>query len=136
MLRRFIEAQCDIFNYAYTEIKAGRKRSHWMWLIFPQIKGLGRSCKSMYYGLNGADEAREYLSNPILGKNLREITNLLLELPIDNPHEIFRSPDDMKLQACMTLFDSIEPNSIFQQVLDKFFHGQKDKYTLSVLNLS
>lgn len=136
MLQRFIDAQEGIFDIALQEIKDGRKRSHWMWFVFPQLKGLGRSSTSMYYGLDDADEARNYLNHHILGKRLREISNTLIELPISNAHEIFGSPDDMKLRSCMTLFDAIEPNSVFQEVLDKFFYGRKDNRTLSILNHS
>lgn len=96
-----------------------------MWFIFPQPKGLGRSSTSMYYGLDDVEEAREYLNNPIPGVRLREITKELLRLPYSNPHSIFGSPDDMKLRSCMTLFDAIEPNSIFQQVIDKFFSMER-----------
>ncbi|WP_370864299.1 DUF1810 family protein [uncultured Muribaculum sp.] len=88
----------------------------------------------MYYGLDSVEEAREYLNNPILGARLREITKALLMLPDTNPHSIFGSPDNMKLRSCMTLFDTIEPNSIFRQVIDKFFQGRQDARTLSILN--
>lgn len=134
MVQRFIEAQEDIYEIALREIKSGCKRYHCMWFIFPQLKGLGRSPTSMYYGLVGVEEAREYLNNPILGARLREITKALLMLPDTNPHSIFGSPDDMKLRSCMTLFDTIEPNSIFQHVIDKFFQGRQDTRTLSILN--
>lgn len=133
MLQRFIDAQADIYEIALREIQSGRKRSHWMWFIFPQLKGLGRSSTSMYYGLDGFEEAREYLKDSILGARLREITKALLILPDNNPHSIFGSPDDMKLRSCMTLFDMIEPNFIFRQVIDKFFQGQLDNRTLSIL---
>lgn len=131
---RFIYAQAGIYYYWLDDLKYIKNHPHWMWFIFPQLKGLGRSSTSMYYGLNDADEARVYLNHPVLGKRLREISNTLIELPINNAHEIFGSPDDMKLRSCMTLFDTIEPNSIFQEVLDKFFHGSKDNRTLSILN--
>lgn len=103
------------------DLKYIRNHPHWMWFIFPQPKGLGRSSTSMYYGLDDVEEAHEYLNNPILGVRLREITKELLRLSDSNPHSIFGSPDDMKLRSCMTLFNAIEPNSIFQQVIDKFF---------------
>jgi len=134
MVQRFIEAQEDVYETALKEIPSDRKRSQWMWFIFPQLKGLGRSSTSMYYGLDDVEEAREYLNNPILGVRLREITKELLRLPDNNPHFIFGSPDDMKLRSCMTLFDAIEPNSIFQQVIDKFFQCRQDTRTLSILN--
>lgn len=133
MLQRFINAQADIYETALKEIQSGHKRTHWMWFIFPQLKGLGRSPTSMYYGLDGIEETREYLNNPILGARLREITKALLMLHDTNPHSIFGSPDDMKLRSCMTLFDAIEPNSIFRQVIDTFFQGRQDTRTLSIL---
>lgn len=134
MLQRFINAQANIYETALKEIQSGHKRTHWMWFIFPQLKSLGRSSTSVYYGLNGVEEAREYLNDPILGARLREITKELLVLPDSNPHSIFGSPDDMKLRSCMTLFDIIEPNSIFRQVIDKFFQGRLDNRALSILN--
>lgn len=134
MLQRFIDAQADIYEIALREIKSGRKRSHWMWFIFPQLKGLGRSSTSMYYGLDGIEESREYLKDSILGARLKEITKELLMLPDSNPRSIFGSPDDMKLRSCMTLFDIVEPNSIFRQVIDKFFQGKLDNRTLSILH--
>ena len=133
MLQRFIKAQANIYETALKEIQSGHKRTHWMWFIFPQLKGLGRSSTSMYYGLDGVEEASEYLNNPILGARLREITKALLMLPDTNPHSIFGSPDDMKLRSCMTLFDTIEPNSIFRQVIDKFFQCLQVTRTLSIL---
>lgn len=133
MLERFINSQANIYETALKEIQSGHKRTHGIWFIFPQLKGLGRSPTSMYYGLDGVEEAREYLNNPILGGRLREITKALLMLPDTNPHSIFGSPDDMKLRSCMTLFNTIEPNSIFRQVIDKFFQGRQDTRTLSIL---
>ncbi len=133
MLSRFIHAQGENYNRALEEIKAGRKRSHWMWFIFPQLKGLGRSAMSEYYGIDGESEAKEYLAHSELGMRLREITEALLELETNYAHGIFGSPDDMKLRSCMTLFDTIEPNSIFRQVIDKFFQGRQDTRTLLIL---
>lgn len=133
MLQRFIDAQNESYVRALEEIKAGRKRSHWMWFIFPQLKGLGRSSASMFYGINGLDEAREYLAHPILGERLREISQVLLQLATNDANAVFGSPDDMKLRSCMTLFDNISPNDIFADVLDKYFDGQRDCKTLSIV---
>lgn len=133
MLQRFIDAQSESYARALEEIKSGRKRSHWMWFIFPQLKGLGRSSASMFYGINGLDEAREYLAHPILGERLREISQVLLQLATNDANAVFGSPDDMKLRSCMTLFDNISPNDIFADVLDKYFDGQRDCRTLSIV---
>lgn len=129
MLQRFIDAQNESYVRALEEIKAGRKRSHWMWFIFPQMKGLGRSSTSMFYGINDMDEAREYLAHPILGERLREISQVLLQLDTNDANAVFGSPDDMKLRSCMTLFDNISPNDIFADVLDKYFDGHRDNKT-------
>lgn len=133
-LARFKNAQ-DFGGYekALQEIKNGRKMSHWMWFIFPQLKWLGRSSTSMFYGINGLDEAREYLAHPILGERPREISQMLLQLDTNDAHAVFGSPDDMKLRSCMTLFDKISPNDIFADVLDKYFDGQRDCRTLSIV---
>lgn len=123
-----------MYDTALTEILNGRKRSHWMWFIFPQLKGLGRSAMSEYYGIDGESEAREYLTHPVLGNRLREISEALADLDTNDAHSVFGSPDDMKLRSSMTLFDAIEPNSIFNQVLAKFYKGRRDKKTLAILN--
>jgi len=133
-LARFKNAQdFGVYEKALQEIKNGRKMSHWMWFIFPQLKWLGRSSTSMFYGINGLDEAREYLAHPILGERLREISQMLLQLDTNDAHAVFGSPDDMKLRSCMTLFDKISPNDIFADVLDKYFDGQRDCRTLSIV---
>lgn len=133
MLQRFIDAQNESYVRALEEIKAGRKRSHWMWFIFPQMKGLGRSSTSIFYGMNDMDEAREYLAHPILGERLRENSQVLLQLDTNDANAVFGSSDDMKLRSCMTLFDNISPNDIFADVLDKYFDGQRDCRTLSIV---
>src|SRR5690606_6710064 len=113
-------------------IRSGRKRSHWMWYIFPQIKGLGFSETSRYYAIQDLEEAKAYLNDPILGFRLREITAELLKLNESDAHKIFGSPDDLKLKSCMTLFAMVnapEAND-FKKVLDKFFNGRTDEITL------
>ncbi|MCM1141002.1 MAG: DUF1810 domain-containing protein [Muribaculum sp.] len=134
-ITRFVEAQGENYERALHEIKSGRKRSHWMWYIFPQLKGLGRSVTSSYYGIHGLAEAEKYLSHPLLGNRLREISQALLELDNNDAHSIFGSPDDWKLRSCMTLFDKISPNDIFNDVLNKYFGGDTDSKTLRLLKL-
>ncbi|MBP5381617.1 MAG: DUF1810 domain-containing protein [Bacteroidaceae bacterium] len=127
-LERFVAAQdgdYGSYNEALEEIKSGRKTRHWIWYIFPQIKGLGFSCNSEYYGLSGIEEAQAYLNHPMLGMRLREISQALLNIDGHSAHEILGSPDDMKVQSCMTLFDIVSPNDIFKQVLDRYYMGEK-----------
>jgi uncharacterized protein (DUF1810 family) len=134
-LERFIEAQCYDYQWALSEIKNGRKQSHWMWYIFPQIAGLGSSETTRFYAINGIEEASAYFRHEILGKRLIEISTALLQLPVNNAHHIFGSPDDMKLQSSMTLFSLLEQTDpVFQSVLDKFFDGKPDQKTIQLLN--
>ncbi len=134
MLERFTQAQKDIYDRALQEIRSGKKRSHWMWFVLPQIKGLGHSMTSIFYSINDIEEAKQYLAHPLLGMRLREISKALLNLPTNDPHEVFGSPDDMKLRSSMTLFDIVEPFSIFHQALEKFFDGKRDSRTLKILH--
>ena len=129
-LDRFIKAQENTYLVALKEIKNGRKQSHWMWYIFPQIKGLGMSETSRYYGIDGEEEAKAYLDNEILGSRLREITSELLKLNIDNPVDIFGTIDAMKLKSSMTLFDYVSDDKIFSQVLNKYYNGEIDEKTI------
>lgn len=133
MLQRFTEAQDYVYPRALEEIKDGQKRTHWMWYIFPQLKGLEHSPTAVYYGITGLEEAREYLAHPILGERLREISQVLLSLDTNDAHAVFGSPDDRKLRSCMTLFDAVSPNDIFAKVLDKYFDGRRDNRTLKML---
>ena len=133
-MNRFIEAQENNYSPALAEVRYGRKQTHWIWYIFPQIQGLGQSATSKYYALRDLDEAAEYLKHPILGKRLIEISRALLEGKEDNAHKIFGSPDDMKVQSSMTLFALLkDTDPVFQQVLDKFFRGERDKKTLALV---
>lgn len=135
-LERFIEAQERDYTIALSEIKNGRKRSHWMWYIFPQIEGLGYSAMSKYYSIKNLDEAAGYLQHPVLSKRLLETSNELLKLNETNAGKIFGSPDDMKLKSSMTLFASVpDADIVFQSVLDKFFDSAKDEVTLKKLNV-
>lgn len=133
-LQRFLDAQAYDYAQALSEIKAGRKRSHWIWYIFPQLDGLGRSSMCAFYGIKGIGEARAYLEHPVLRQRLEEISQALLELQENNPTLVMGYPDDMKLRSCMTLFLEADPgNEIFSKVLDKYFYGQKDTATLKIL---
>jgi len=133
-LQRFLDAQESDYATALAEIKSGRKRSHWMWYIFPQIQGLGFSETSKYYAIKNLGEARAYLAHPVLGTRLAQISCVLLSLPGNNPTQVFGSPDDMKLKSCMTLFASVPGTvNLFQQVLDKYFTGEKDARTLQLI---
>lgn len=134
-LTRYIEAQEQKYTVALSEIKAGRKESHWMWFIFPQIAGLGHSDVSKYYAIKDMEETRAYLQHEVLGARLKEITGVLLELETDNARHIFGSPDDLKLHSCMTLFAMAdeEENNIFEKALAKFFKGKYDKNTVGIL---
>jgi len=133
-LNRFTDAQRSAYATALSEIRNGRKRSHWMWFIFPQIQGLGFSEAARYYGIKDINEAKAYLNHPVLGGRLIEISNELLKLESHNASEIFGSPDDLKLRSCMTLFASVPgADPVFHSVLDKFFGGIKDIKTLQIL---
>ena len=133
-LQRFIDAQKSDYAIAITEIKNGRKQSHWMWYIFPQIQGLGFSSTSRFYAIKDIQEAEAFLQNPILSSRLIEICNQLLELKTNDAHKIFGSPDDLKLKSSITLFSEMPgSNPIFQSVLDKFFNGKKDNKTLQII---
>lgn len=134
-LSRYIEAQASHYEQALSEIQSGRKRSHWMWYIFPQIKGLGSSSVSVYYSIENRKEAIDFLNHPVLGERLRQISTALLELEENDAHKVFGSPDDMKLQSSMTLFASVDPSvdSPFKKVLNKFFKGRSDDKTLQLM---
>ncbi|MEI7584646.1 DUF1810 domain-containing protein [Runella sp.] len=134
-LKRFIDAQENDYLTALKEIKNGRKQSHWMWYIFPQIAGLGFSDISKYYAIKDLNEAREYLKHDILGERLIEISNVLIRLDTNNAKAIFGSPDDLKLKSSMTLFSQIsDAEPVFKLVLDKFFGGNLDQKTLMIIN--
>ena len=133
-LDRFIKEQQRDYTTAYAELAQGRKRSHWSWWIIPQIVGLGMTATSHKYAIKSLDEAVAYLAHPYLGKNIREISKVLLGLESNDATAIMGYPDDLKLRSCMTLFAEADPNEeIFQKVLDKFFNGEKDERTLEIL---
>ncbi|MBS0423101.1 MAG: DUF1810 domain-containing protein [Proteobacteria bacterium] len=133
-LDRFVQAQAHDFEIALTEIAGGRKRSHWMWYIFPQFAGLGFSAMSQHYAIRSAAEAQAYLNHPILGPRLMQCCETLLAINGRSAHEIFASPDDLKLQSCVTLFASVTPaDSVFERVLEQYFQGERDQKTLDFL---
>ena len=135
-LKRFLDAQEDDFEIALSEIKNGSKQSHWMWYIFPQIKGLGFSSMANFYAIKTKAEAENYLAHPVLGKRLIEISTALLEIEGKTAHQIFDSPDDIKLKSSMTLFGALEnTNPVFQSVLDKYFNGAKDFKTVELIDV-
>lgn len=130
-LQRFLDAQEGDYATALAEVRAGRKRSHWMWYIFPQIEGLGFSSMARRYAIHNLEEASAYLRHPVLGKRLIEISQALIGLALDNATAIMGSPDDLKLKSSMTLFSEVEgADPVFQQVLDKFYGGKADTETL------
>ncbi|MEO8482257.1 MAG: DUF1810 domain-containing protein [Acidobacteriota bacterium] len=133
-LHRFVAAQTPHFAQALTEIRAGHKRSHWMWFIFPQFAGLGLSAMSVRYSIASLDEARAYLSHPLLGPRLIECCEAALAAPDRSAREIFGAPDDTKLRSCATLFAEVSPpGSVFERVLDRYFSGERDQRTLDLI---
>jgi len=134
-LERFILAQAEVYPDVITELKAGKKASHWMWFIFPQLAVLGRSEKARFFGLMDLEHAREYWAHPTLGVRLEACCGLLLDMPSGTANQIFGSPDDLKLRSCMTLFEAAAPQTpIFARVLERFYQGKRDELTLRHLN--
>ena len=135
-ISRFLEAQEHSYERALSEIKNGRKSSCWMWYIFPQIQGLGISGTTEYYSIEDLDEAKEYMNNETLRGRLIEISEALLGLETDDPHEVLGYPDDLKLKSCMTLFAIAAPEEdVFQKVLDKYYEGKRDENTIKKLGI-
>lgn len=134
-LSRFINAQFPIYAEALAELRAGAKQSHWIWFVLPQLRGLGHSGNSIYYGIENADEAAAYLAHPVLGARLRECVTALLAHTDKTAHEILGSPDDLKFRSCLTLFRAVAApdDSLWQDALDQFFSGQPDDATLRLL---
>lgn len=134
-LQRFVDAQRDSFEIALAEIRAGEKRTHWMWFILPQLRGLGHSPASQYYGIGSLDEARAYFGHRELGPNLRTATEAALTWSSRRSAEqIFGTIDALKLRSSMTLFDEVQPGSMFAKALDGFYRGSRDQRTLALLN--
>lgn len=132
-MQRFIQAQENDYQTALAEVRVGYKCSHWMWYIFPQLKGLGFSSTAQYYGINGREEAMAYLKHPVLGARLREITSVLITLEGKSAVEIFGGTDAKKLRSSMTLFYAVSEDDLFKKVLDKYYDGKLDGRTLAML---
>ena len=130
---RFIEAQAPVIEQVRRELEAGSKRTHWMWFVFPQLRGLGRSPTAQHFGLAGQDEARAYLTNPVLGPRLVECTALVNHVEGKTADMIFGSPDTMKFRSCMTLFATLQPKP-FEDALRKYYDGKPDPMTLELLH--
>ena len=134
-LTRFEEAHRRDFATALAEIESEKKRTHWIWYIFPQLRGLGRSYTAEYFGIPNLDAAKTFLSHPILGQNLLTITRALQDLEEDNPTRVMGTPDDLKLRSSMTLFEAAAPECPeFAAVLEKFYAGKRDLWTLELLS--
>ena len=134
-LNRFLKAQELMYPWALREMKNGKKQSHWMWFIFPQLKALGRSSTAIYYGIEDIGEARAYIEHPILGARLREISQALLELDTNDALAVMGHPDNLKLCSCMTLFSrAAQDDRVFEAVINKFFNGNADAYTQELLD--
>jgi len=133
-LSRFVEAQAPHLGDVREELAAGRKRTHWMWFVFPQLRGLGHSAMARHFGIASRDEAAAYLAHPVLGQRLRECVAQALAVPGRTAHEIFGSPDDLKLRSCLTLFREVDgAGGVFDQALRRFFDGRPDPLTLQLL---
>ena len=137
-LERFVTAQTPVFSTALAELKAGRKRSHWMWFIFPQLRGLGHSATAQFYGIGSLGEARAYLDHALLGPRLALCTETVLGGRATSLREVFGSPDDLKFRSSMTLFAiaSADEKSLFRQALDRWCEGQSDEQTQRLLTHS
>ena len=133
-LQRFITAQEYDYSTALEEIRLGKKQSHWIWYIFPQLRGLGRSLNSFTFGIRDLEEAREYLEHDILGTRLREITLALLSHEGLSAYDILGDIDSKKVRSCMTLFDAVSPDDIFNSVLEKYYSGRRCRSTLVMIS--
>jgi uncharacterized protein (DUF1810 family) len=136
-LKRFLDAQKGIYERVANELRAGQKSSHWMWFIFPQIRGLGHAETSIFFAISSLPEAEAYLEHPVLGPRLRECCELLMQIEGRSASQIFGSPDDLKLRSSMTLFaNATEQNASFKDVLQRCFEGQFDQRTLELLGIN
>jgi uncharacterized protein (DUF1810 family) len=134
-LERFITAQAQIYPRVLAELKAGRKQSHWMWFIFPQIAGLSGSYRGQLYAIESLQEAQEYLAHPVLGAHLRECCQAMMAVEGKTAHDIFGSPDDVKFRSCLTLFAEAAPGEpLFRDLLEKYYGGERDPLTLQKLH--
>jgi uncharacterized protein (DUF1810 family) len=135
-LRRFVDAQAPPYAQVVAELRAGRKQSHWMWFVFPQLKGLGRSATAQFYGLDDLADAAAYWAHPVLGPRLKECVLLVLGVASNDAHAIFGSPDDLKFCSCLTLFERAANDACFAAALDRFYGGRRDAATLALLGES
>jgi uncharacterized protein (DUF1810 family) len=132
-LQRFLDAQDPVIDAVRAELRAGRKRSHWMWFVFPQLAGLGFSSTAQFYGIASLDEARAYLAHPVLGPRLRECCALMLGVPAKSAHDILGSPDDLKFRSCLSLFSLAAPQEgVFRDALERFYGGEADERTVAL----
>jgi uncharacterized protein (DUF1810 family) len=133
-LDRFVQAQHGVYDEVMAELAGGCKRSHWMWFVFPQLRGLGRSAMARHYGIASRAEAEAYCQHPVLGPRLVACTRLMLAVPGRSAHEILGAPDDMKFRSCMTLFHEVSPHEpLFREALERYFGGQPDPRTMELL---
>jgi len=132
-LQRFIDAQAPVIDAVLGELKRGRKASHWMWFVFPQVQGLGFSAMSQQYAIGSEGEAKAFLAHPLLGERLRECVELVLETEGKSVGQIFGHPDDRKFHSCLTLFAETSGEEVFLRALDKYFDGSPDEATLDIL---
>lgn len=133
-LARFVQAQTPVYAQVLAELRDGRKRSHWIWFVFPQLAGLGFSAMAQFYAIGSLDEAKAYLAHPALGARLRECAGLVLAIQGRSIHDIFGSPDDLKFHSSMTLFGRADPaDGLFRECLEKYFAGREDAQTLALL---
>jgi uncharacterized protein (DUF1810 family) len=132
-LQRFVDAQSDVYETVLSELRAGAKRSHWIWFVFPQLKGLGRSPTAQHFGISSLAEAQAYAAHPVLGPRLRECAGLLVTHRERTAREILGSPDDLKVRSSMTLFAHAAADAVFGEVLEAFYDGQEDPATLEML---
>lgn len=132
-LQRFVDAQSPVYRQVCAELAAGGKRSHWMWFVFPQLRGLGRSATAQHYGIGSKAEAQAYWAHPLLGPRLQQCTELVLAVEGRSAHEIFGPPDDLKFRSCMTLFAQATGDAVFRRALEKYFDGEPDPRTVELL---
>ena len=132
-LQRFVNAQESVYRSVVEELRHGKKRSHWIWFIFPQVEGLGHSSMASHFAIRSREEAKAYLAMPVLRARLVECTSRVMAVPDKSAHEIFGSPDDLKFRSSMTLFDAVDHGGIYEQAIIRFFGGQRDEATLKIL---
>lgn len=135
-LRRFVEAQAPLYERVLAELTSGKKQSHWMWFVLPQLKALGRSSMAQFYGLHDRIEAVSYWSHPVLSSRLQECVLAVLEVPSKTAHDIFGLPDDLKFCSCLTLFERVAPDECFGVALERFYDGRRDEKTMALLDES